>query len=117
MLVRCWCVLDAATHGCTRLMPPSPAGPVSVTVAGVQAVNAPTYDFQVLIRPPSVLSVSPTTGPAMGGTVVTVVGSGFGSNGTVWLVERDAGLSLTGSRSECVWRNVPDLGSNDAVIR
>ncbi|GAA1013812.1 IPT/TIG domain-containing protein [Streptomyces thermogriseus] len=54
-------------------------GPVAVTVvtpAGTSNANV-TYTYTPVAVPPTVTSVSPTSGPVTGGTVVTVTGTNF----------------------------------------
>jgi uncharacterized protein YhjY with autotransporter beta-barrel domain len=62
----------------TAVAPSGTAGVVDVTVttsAGTSATGA--ADRFTYAAAPAVLSVSPTTGPAAGGTTVTLTGSGF----------------------------------------
>lgn len=65
--------------------PANQAGPVSITIVNsdggtMTLPNAYTYQSGTGI---TVASVSPTTGPATGGTVVTVLGAGFNSGSWV----------------------------------
>jgi hypothetical protein len=92
-------------------------GPIRVTVAGTLSTDVFNYNFQVLVRPPVITSVSPMSGEVAGGNNVTLQGSGFAGDATVWLVERAADESLTRNRSECVWRNVPGMLCNDTTVR
>ena len=62
----------------TALAPQAVVGTVDVTVQnpiGTSAIT-PADQFTYLVRP-AVSSISPTTGPAAGGTPVDIVGSGF----------------------------------------
>ena len=65
----------------TQITATSPAGPpgtVDVTVinrAGPSATSA--ADKYTYISPPTVTGVSPASGTAVGGTIVTITGSGF----------------------------------------
>ena len=94
------------------------AGDVNVSVAGVVSSPArtPSYNFQSLIQPPVVSSVAPITGVVAGGTVVTIVGSGFNFDAVVMLVERNATFGLTGSESECDWKSGQGLLCNDTTV-
>ena len=69
----------------TVTTPPAPAGEVTVTVTNATGTSAPlTFTYQA---PPAVApvvtSLSPTAGPAGGGTTVTVTGTGFTGDSTV----------------------------------
>ncbi|MEA2313805.1 MAG: hypothetical protein QOI03_497, partial [Solirubrobacteraceae bacterium] len=59
------------------------AGPVEVVVSDANGTSTggPTYTY--LVPPPKVTSISPTSGPAGGGTKVTIKGSGFVAPATV----------------------------------
>lgn len=92
-------------------------GPVRVSVGGVQSTSSMTYDYQVLIQPPGITSVAPLLGPAAGDSVVDLVGTGFAGDATVWFLERRVDLTVTGNRSECLWRGTPGMKCNDTAIR
>lgn len=93
------------------------AGGVVVTVAS-QSMSTPyPYDYHTTVTSHTVATVTPLSGPVAGGTVVTVLGTKFAGNATVTFVERDSAGSLTGLRSECVWRSLPGVGSSDAMVR
>lgn len=74
------CVLDTA---CEASVPPHPPGTVVVTVtvgAGASAVTSPTsggYDRFTYAKGPGITAISPSRGPAAGGTLVTITGFGF----------------------------------------
>jgi hypothetical protein len=88
-----------------------------VTVGGTPSRDVFNYNFQVLVRPPAISSVTPMAGAVVGGDNITLQGSGFAGDATVWLVERAADQSLTGNRGECVWRSIPSMLCNDTTVR
>jgi hypothetical protein len=48
-----------------------------VVVSGVRNLPAPSFDYLDLVKPPFITSVSPLSGPAVGGSVVTIQGLQF----------------------------------------
>ena len=50
---------------------------VVVTTAGGSATLAGAYTYAVVPPPPTITTISPSTGPATGGTLVTVTGTNF----------------------------------------
>jgi hypothetical protein len=70
----------------TAISPPSTSGQVDVTVTTGDGSSAITNKDRYKYEKPTVTSVSPSAGPASGGTIVTVIGSGFapGSEGTAF---------------------------------
>jgi hypothetical protein len=70
--------------GVEAVAPPGAAGPVDVTVTtprGTSPVNpADVYDY---LGTPTITRVSPPSGPAAGGTTVTLSGTGFAGTTTV----------------------------------
>jgi len=91
----------------TQCQATAPAGTGSVTVtmrsAGMQADGSATYSYVAGPPPPPTLtSISPTSGPESGGTVVTVNGSGFVSGTTVVNFGANPATNVTcGSSSQC----------------
>jgi glucose/arabinose dehydrogenase len=65
----------------TQCVATSPIGigtvDVTVTVAGMTSPTSTADTFSYVGGPPSVTAVNPATGPAVGGTVVTITGTGF----------------------------------------
>jgi len=61
----------------TALAPPGTAGSADVTVTGPGGTSATSSADVFKYKPPTVTGVSPSTGPAAGGTKVTIAGSGF----------------------------------------
>ena len=68
----------------TATSPAGTAGPVDVTVTvdGSTSVTSSVDQFTYLAAP-TVTAISPSTGPAAGGTVVTITGTGFVSGARV----------------------------------
>ena len=91
-----------------------------MTVAG-QANDAfspaSNYAYNDLVKPATITSVSPLTGPGVGGTEVTILGTGFAGVAVVELEALDGALSPTGARSTCQWNGVADMSCNDTVVR
>jgi hypothetical protein len=91
----------------TQCQATAPAGTGSVTVtvrsAGMPADGSATYSYVAGPPPPPTLtSISPTSGPESGGTVVTVNGSGFVSGTTVVNFGANPATGVTcGSSSQC----------------
>jgi hypothetical protein len=79
---------------------------VVVSVAGqVTVVDNPGYDFLLLVRPAVIDRVQPLAGPLVGGTLVTIAGSGFTTSADVYFVGYGAdGVPKSDAASECVWR-------------
>lgn len=73
------CPLTLQTHQQIECTLPAGQGtghPVQVTVAG-QSSNTVSYDY----GPPSISSLTPSSGPTAGGTALTLVGENFGVTG------------------------------------
>ena len=113
----------------TTISPPSPSpGVVYVTVvtAGGASPPNPRVQFHYL-TPPAVTDISPTTGPAAGGTYVTVRGSGlagatavdFGSTpATTFTVNSDTMITATSpAGSGTVNITVTTPGGTSAPVR
>jgi hypothetical protein len=61
----------------TATAPPGTAGSADVTVTGPGGTSATGKADLFKYKPPTVIAVSPGTGPIAGGTTVTIAGSGF----------------------------------------
>ena len=83
-----------------------------MTVDGLVS-PAYAYDYVDLLQPPVITSVSPLTGTLAGGTIVTIIGSGFKSSADVSFVPARAGggASAAAPPLACEWR-----GSDDALV-
>jgi hypothetical protein len=72
----------------TALSPATTAGSVDVTVTGPGGTSGTEPGDQFTLVPrPVITSISPTSGPATGGTTVQIVGSGFTGEGVVGPVD------------------------------
>jgi hypothetical protein len=81
----------------TAITPPHGAGVVNVTVFnpdGQQGTLAGGFTYTLAAPGPTVTSVSPSSGPTSGGTVVTVNGTGFQSGATVFFGGTAATLTV-----------------------
>src|SRR5271157_585376 len=68
----------------TATSPADSAGVVDVTVTGLGGTSAvSSADEFTYVAAPAVAGVSPSSGPAIGGTVVTITGTGFAAASTV----------------------------------
>ena len=88
----------------TATAPPEPAGIVDVTVATPGGTSA-TSSKDHFTYAPEITSISPSAGPAKGGTVVTVRGVGFvtGTTATTIKFAKAAGSAVNcASSTECV---------------
>lgn len=68
-------VLSSTTITCNT--PAEAAGTVSVVVTNVDNQSATLVSAFTFIAPPTIVSVSPSLGPTVGGQTVTIMGSGF----------------------------------------
>jgi hypothetical protein len=67
----------------TATTPPGPASVVSVTVTNPDGQAGTRANGFTYVAPPTVSSVTPTSGPATGGTVLTIAGSNFAAGAAV----------------------------------
>ncbi|HEY6888529.1 MAG TPA: IPT/TIG domain-containing protein, partial [Solirubrobacter sp.] len=77
-------VLSSSATSITAVAPPSPAGPVAVTVTnfdGQSSTQAAAFTFTA--APPVVTGLSPSTGTAGAATPLTITGTGFVAGATV----------------------------------
>ena len=92
-----------STTQCTATSPAGTAGNVDVhvTVLGVQSPNTPadTFTYVALATAPAVTGLNPTSGPAAGGTVVTISGSGFSTGAGATTVKFGANAAINVSCS------------------
>lgn len=80
-------VTCASTTTCTATTPPGPVGPVTVVVATASGASTPVSpgsdQFTYAVAVPAISSISPTSGPVSGGTVVTISGTNLAGATTV----------------------------------
>lgn len=73
--------VSASNVSATSLQVTAPAGSgvvsLSITTAGGTTANTPADDYTYNAAVPSITSISPTTGDVIGGTIVTITGTGF----------------------------------------
>ena len=91
-------------------------GVVTVTVAD-RVSNNKTYSYEELVAEPSVSSLTPSSGPTNGGTVVTILGLAFQLEGRVEFVYAGTGSSGVVVIGECVWRGIDGMSYDIATIR
>ncbi|HUH81980.1 MAG TPA: IPT/TIG domain-containing protein [Solirubrobacteraceae bacterium] len=97
--------------------PPGTAGSAPVTVTTPNGTSAPASKTAFKYGNPTVESVSPSSGPAAGGTTVTVKGSGFAlGSATTFLFKKTAGKSAScSSTSECTVTSPAGTGTVDVI--
>src|SRR6185312_5838510 len=75
------------SHNATQIVATSPAGsagPVDITVTTAGGKSATSEaDIYTYAAPPTVSAISPTSGPTLGGTVVTITGTNLGNPSAV----------------------------------
>jgi len=88
----------------TVVTPAHAAGAVDVVITGPGGSDTLTDGYTYVTPPPSITSLSPTSGPTAGGTVVTITGTGFtdatgvtfdGAAGTSFTVDSDTQITVT----------------------
>ncbi|MGO9828554.1 MAG: IPT/TIG domain-containing protein [Myxococcaceae bacterium] len=80
--------------------PAGTPGPVNVAVISDSQTTQLPMGFTYIASPPTITSISPTSGPPAGGTPVTILGVGFQSGATVSFGSAAAtGVSVTGPGS------------------
>ncbi len=67
----------------TAIVPAHAAGPVAVAVRNTDGQTGTMNNGYTYVAPPTITSATPGQGPAAGGTVVTIAGTGFVSGATV----------------------------------
>lgn len=79
--------VDSSTQITATAPPAASSGPVSVTVTNPSGTSAISLTGTYLYQPltPGLTSISPSSGPVAGGTVVTLTGSAFTAQSTVQL--------------------------------
>jgi len=80
--------------------PAQPAGVTSITVTNPDAQSATANGFTYVVPLPVVTSVSPTSGPSNGGTIVQITGSNFQSGASVTFGTKPAQSVVVNSTSQ-----------------
>ena len=97
--------------------PPAGAGTVDVTVQTPYGTSPVTSaDHYTYVADPTVTGVAPNTGPASGGTQVTVTGTGFTSPATVLFGNLDATDVVVQSPTELTADAPPGAGTVDVEV-
>jgi hypothetical protein len=108
-------VVDDTTITVTS--PAHAVGTVDVIVVDELGGNSDALDFEYVAVGSAVTSIDPTFGPVAGGTVVTILGSGFlgatgvtfdGTPGTAFTVDSDTTITVTSPAG--------DIGLADVVV-
>jgi hypothetical protein len=86
---------------------------VLVTVDGQTSAPSAGSKFGYV---PSVTQVSPTSGPAIGGTVVNITGTGFKPGATVRFGPNLATAVSCGSATQCSARSPAGAGTVDVLV-
>jgi hypothetical protein len=116
------CAISSWTDTSVSCSTPGGSGsdvPVILTTAGGQAANTVFFTYE---QPaPAIASLSPTTGPEAGGTVLTLAGSDFGATAGIVTVDGAACPVLTWNDGEITCTlpagtgaDVPVLAVNEA---
>jgi hypothetical protein len=92
------------------------AGAVEVVVSDVNGTSTggPTYTY--LVPPPKVTSISPTSGPAGGGTKVTIKGSGFVAPATVTIGSAATSVVVVSETKITAFTAATPAGSDKVVV-
>jgi hypothetical protein len=108
-------VTAVSATAATVTTPAHPAGPVTVgvTTPGGAADLADAYTYVVA---PVLTSLTPTEGPAGGGTTVTLTGSGFAPGMTVAFGGRAAAVGAVTATSATVTAPVHEPGAVDVSV-
>jgi glucose/arabinose dehydrogenase len=107
----------------TQCVATSPIGigtiDVTVTVAGMTSATSASDAFTYIGGPPSVTGVSPATGPAAGGTVVAITGTGFSATPGATAVKFGgwpAAAVSCASTTSCTATSPPGSGTIDVTV-
>lgn len=79
----------------TAVSPPAPAGMSDVTVTTPNGTSSISFNDHFKFGPPTVTGVSPSSGPASGGTTVTVTGTGFGLGTTATTLRFGSSIAVS----------------------
>jgi hypothetical protein len=105
----------------TQCTATSPAGSgtvdVTVTTAGGPSATSPADQFTYFVPVPVVTSISPSTGPTAGGTIVTITGSNFVIGAATIKFGAIAGTSATcSSTTQCTATSPAGSGTVDVKV-
>ncbi len=101
----------------TATTPPNPVGTVSVLVSGgAGSVGGLTSGFTYELAWPRVTSISPSTGALIGGTTLTLTGTGFAPGATVTVGGQPAATVSAVSPTQIIVTTPPGPAGNATVL-
>jgi hypothetical protein len=111
-------VLSRTTTTLTVTAPAHAAGPVNLVVTNGDSQSATLAAAFTYVAPPSLTSVTPSSGPSAGGTSVTLAGSGFvpGPGGSVVTFGGAAATVTSGTSSTLVATTSAHAAGSQPVI-
>jgi hypothetical protein len=114
-------VTCGSTTSCTATSPSGAAGPVDilVTANGLQSAASLADQYTYGVPPPAVGFVGPSSGPSLGGTLVTITGTGFSSvpGATTVAFGANAAIGATcSSTTVCQATSPAGTGTVDVVV-
>ena len=89
--------------------------PVVVSDANGTSTGGPSYTY-VVPPPPTVTSISPTSGPAAGGTKVTINGTGFAAGATVTIGNAATSVVVASATKLTAVTSATAAGSHAVVV-
>jgi IPT/TIG domain len=97
---------------------PAGSGTVDVTVTTAGGASATSNnDKYTYVPPPTVMSISPSSGPTAGGTIVTITGTNFTSGSTVSFASTGAtGVTVNGARTQITATAPAGTGAVDVTV-
>jgi hypothetical protein len=110
-------VVFGSATSLTAITPAHAAGLVNVVVTNPDTQTGTGTSLFTYVAGPSVTGISPTSGPAAGGTAVTITGTGFVSGATVTIGGNAAtGLAVVSSTSLTATTPAHAAGLVDVVV-
>jgi len=104
----------------SALAPSEPAGAVDITVTtpgGTSAVNTPADQFTFAAPPPpTVTTVTPSSGPTQGGTTVTITGTNLSGTTTVSFGTVAAAAFIVNTNSQITAASPAGTGTVDVTV-
>jgi hypothetical protein len=109
-------VTTASATQITATTPARAAGAASVVVTNPDGKAATAANAFTYAAPPTITSLSPTSGPVAGNTAVTINGTGFVSGNTVVTFDGTAGTSLSVSSATRLTVRTPAHAAGDINV-
>ena len=102
----------------TATTPAGSAGAATVTVTNSGGQSGSLASGFTYVAPPTVSSVSPNSGPAAGGTAVTITGTNFAAGATVRLWNAKAATNVVVVNSTTITATTPtgDVGAVTVTV-